>query len=153
MLRPRRAIDRFLAHPSSMMYATSVIISVTAATVLVGALVIRVFDASEFPSYGEAIWFTLQTATTVGYGDITPERTIGRVVAAVVMLVSIGLLTMVTAMVTSYFIQNASRLRNQSDHDELTTTLARLEASVTTLSEQLDELKDVVSRSERDVGR
>jgi len=31
-------------------------------------VVIRIFDPEEFPDIGEALWFTLQTVTTVGYG-------------------------------------------------------------------------------------
>jgi voltage-gated potassium channel len=120
--------------------ASLAIIGVTVVTVLVGALVIFLYDDSEFATYGEALWFTLQTATTVGYGDMTPERTIGRVVAAVVMLVSLALLTVMTATITSYFIQRSTRVSVQSNHDEITVALAELQASVRELSRQLDQV-------------
>ena len=47
----------------------------------------RIFDRHEYPTCGRAVWFTLQTVTTVGYGDVTPTATIGRAVGAVVILV------------------------------------------------------------------
>ncbi len=101
--RRRGRFDRFLARPASLLVASLAIICVTAATVLVGALVIYLYDDSEFATYGEALWFTLQTATTVGYGDIAPKRAVGRIVAGGVMLVSLALLTVMTATITSYF--------------------------------------------------
>ncbi len=51
-----------------------------------------------------------EEVTTVGYGDVTPHRIVGRLVAAVVMVTGIGFLTIVTAAVTSVFVE-ASRRR------------------------------------------
>ena len=141
-MTPRRgAFDRFLARPASLLIASLAIICVTAATVFLGALVIYLYDDSEYATYGHALWFTLQTATTVGYGDMTPQRTVGRIVAAAVMLVSLALLTVMTATITSYFIKRSTRAGNQSDHNEITTALAELKASMLTLSEQLEEVR------------
>lgn len=105
----RRRIEQFLANPSSVRYAVGAIISVTVFAVLVGALAVYLFDNSEYPTFGKAVWFTLQTVTTVGYGDVTPLNPIGRIVAAVVMLTSIGLITIVTAAITSTFVAAAAR--------------------------------------------
>ena len=146
--RLRRPFDRFLARPAFLLIASLAIIGVTAATVLLGALVIYVFDDSEFATYGEALWFTLQTATTVGYGDVTPQPAVGRVVAAGVMLVSLALITVMTATITSYVVQRSTRARNQFNHDEITTALARLEASVLALSERVDEVQRAVARTD-----
>jgi voltage-gated potassium channel len=110
-VRPvRRTIDRFLADPASIRIAAWLIVGSTLITVVAGGAVIRVFDRREFPNMGRALWFTLQTVTTVGYGDVTPHRIVGRLVAAVVMVAGIGFLTIVTAAVTSVFIE-ASRRR------------------------------------------
>ena len=43
----------------------------------------------------------MQTLTTVGYGDVVPEGTAGRLIATVVMLNGIAFLTVVTAAVTA----------------------------------------------------
>ena len=105
----RRRIEQFLSNPSSIRYAVGAIISVTVFAVLVGALAVFLFDNSEYPTFGKAMWFTLQTVTTVGYGDVTPVNPVGRVVAAVVMLTSIGLITIITAAITSTFVAAAAR--------------------------------------------
>ena len=55
---------------------------------------------------GDGIWWALVTITTVGYGDITPVTTLGRVVAGSLMLLGLGLIATITAIVSAKFIQN-----------------------------------------------
>jgi voltage-gated potassium channel len=110
-----RQVDRFRAEPSSMRNAAVVIISVTLGTVVIGSIVMWLFDPRDFPDLWSALWFTLQTVTTVGYGDVTPTSPIGRIVAGLVMLVAIAFLTVVTALITSTFIEAAQRERRASD--------------------------------------
>lgn len=57
-------------------------------------------------SYGDAIWWSIVTMTTVGYGDISPTTGLGRTLAVVLMIVGIGLIGIVTASIASYFIGN-----------------------------------------------
>ena len=144
-LRPiNHEIQRFRADPGSIRNATIVIITVTVAAVFVGSLVMWLFDKRDFPDYGVALWFVLQTVTTVGYGDVTPTSGVGRAVAAVVMIVAIAFLTIVTAIITSTFIDAAQRRRNavetdarqdRSDHvdarfDEILERLTAIEAAI-----------------------
>jgi voltage-gated potassium channel len=111
----RREVDRFRADPSSMRNAAMVIIAFTVAAVIIGSLVIWVVDRRDFPDFETAFWFTLQTVTTVGYGDVTPSSTFGRIVAGIVMVVAIGFLAIVTALITSTFIDAAQRQRRSDD--------------------------------------
>ena len=55
---------------------------------------------------GDGIWWAIVTITTFGYGDITPVRTLGRVVASSLMLLGLGLIATITAIVSAKFIQN-----------------------------------------------
>ena len=55
---------------------------------------------------GDGIWWALVTITTVGYGDIIPVTTLGRVVASSLMLLGLGLIATITAIVSAKFIQN-----------------------------------------------
>ena len=66
------------------------------------------FYASEpdVRNLGDGIWWALVTITTVGYGDITPVTTLGRIVASSLMLLGLGLIATITAIVSAKFIQN-----------------------------------------------
>lgn len=58
---------------------------------------------AENQSFSDALWWSIVTCTTVGYGDISPTSSIGRVVAVILMLFGIGLVGMLTGAITTYF--------------------------------------------------
>lgn len=62
----RRSTQRFRDNPASIRNATIAIVTLTVVVVAIGAAVVRVFDRKEYPTFGKALWFTLQTVTTVG---------------------------------------------------------------------------------------
>jgi voltage-gated potassium channel len=57
-----------------------------------------------FVNMWDAVWWTLVTAATVGYGDKVPLTTGGRLVAILVMLLGIGLLGMITGRIASWLV-------------------------------------------------
>jgi voltage-gated potassium channel len=111
----QHGLRRFQDDPASPRNAALVIGGVTILAVLVGSLVIWLFDRRDFPDFGTAFWYALQTVTTVGYGDVTPVTGLGRFVGGVVMIVAIAFLTIVTALVTSTFVEAERRRREASD--------------------------------------
>jgi len=54
----------------------------------------------------DAIWFSYSTITTVGYGDKYPVTTEGRIIAAILMTVGVGLFGTFTAFVSSWFVKS-----------------------------------------------
>lgn len=60
-------------------------------------------------SFPRALWWSVETATTVGYGDLYPVTLWGRVVAGVVMLAGITTFGMVTAAIATWFVGRAHR--------------------------------------------
>lgn len=141
MPRLVRAYIRLEKNPSSLRYAAAAIISTTFVLVVVGAVLIQLLAPDEYPGFGDALWFTLQTVTTVGYGDNPPVSNIGRFVASVVMLVSIGLISVITASITSMFIRAISREQSEADQLALTESLARIEATLAAAHERLERLE------------
>jgi voltage-gated potassium channel len=63
-----------------------------------GALFAHV-EPESAPSLGDGLWWSLTTASTVGYGDISPNTTSGRIIASVLMVTGIGLLGAFTGQV------------------------------------------------------
>ena len=66
-------MTRFLREPPSVRTAASVIVVATAVVVIGSGVLMRVLDHSEYPNIWVGMWWALQTVTTVGYGDVTPE--------------------------------------------------------------------------------
>ncbi|MBF8189881.1 potassium channel family protein [Nonomuraea sp. K274] len=58
---------------------------------------------------GDALWWSLTTMTTVGYGDRFPVTSEGRLVAAGLMITGIALLGVVTAAIASWFVERFER--------------------------------------------
>ncbi|HTS96295.1 MAG TPA: potassium channel family protein [Streptosporangiaceae bacterium] len=59
------------------------------------------FALSQSIPFTSALYWAITTATTVGYGDVTPHNAAGRVIASAVMLTTIPLLAAVFALVTA----------------------------------------------------
>ena len=118
----------------------------------VGAIVIRVFDSDNFPSLGLAIWWALQTVTTVGYGDVVPTSTVGQVIGGIEMVLGISFITFLTAGVTSIVIQRGSAKaqaaeRAHDEHEAKTALDALIEtrAAITALDERLDRIESKIT--------
>jgi voltage-gated potassium channel len=73
--------------------------------------------------YGDGIWWAIVTASTVGYGDISPITLPGRIIAIILMLVGIGLMSTLAASITTYFVQETA----SSEYKEMTMRLERIE--------------------------
>jgi voltage-gated potassium channel Kch len=98
---------KFLSTTPTVRSAASVIVAANTAIVLLAALSMWAFDSKEFPTFGRSLWWAVQTVTTVGYGDVTPARTVGRIIAAIVMLQGVAFLAVITATITSAFVARA----------------------------------------------
>lgn len=83
-------------------------------------------------SAGDAIWWTLVTLTTVGYGDRFPVTGEGRAVAVLLMSAGIGLFGTFSGFVASWFLKPGER--QQDDHmDEMRAELAELKRMIVAL--------------------
>lgn len=131
-------IDAFLNDPASPRNAIWIMVALTVLTVLVGSLVIWLFDREvDFPDFATALWFTLQTVTTVGYGDVTPVTTLGRTIAGIVMVVALAFMTIVTALVTSTFVEAAQARRRKLETKVESDATDRLHARLDEIIERL----------------
>jgi voltage-gated potassium channel len=63
-------------------------------------------DASgaNITTFGDALWWSTTTVTTVGYGDLYPVTTTGRLVAVALMLVGIACIGAITAGVAAWLV-------------------------------------------------
>ena len=136
-----RRLSRFLREPVSVRSAASVIVVATAVIVVVSGAAIRALDHREYASIWEGMWWALQTVTTVGYGDVTPETVAGRFVAGAVMLAGVALVAIVTAAVTSSFVARAEEQRGAEDATEDDFAAERLDARLQDITARLDRVE------------
>jgi voltage-gated potassium channel len=129
--------SRFLGAPVSVRHYARVIVFATAGVVIVGGVMIRALDHREYSSIWEGMWWALQTVTTVGYGDVTPKSTAGRLVGSAVMLEGVAFLAIITASITSSFVARAQALRHIEDAGDQDRAEQRLEGEMRDLSERL----------------
>ena len=108
---------------------------------MIGAVVMRVVDEHNFPSVGLAFWWALQTVTTVGYGDVVPTTTAGKLVGSVEMMLGISLISLLTATVTSTVIQRGEKGRRDEDRDQLERTSHMILAAIAEIDERLGRLE------------
>ena len=144
------ARNRFAMDPSSTRNAIYLIVAADVATVLVGGTIVWLADRQEYPQLTEAFWYVLQTITTVGYGDVTPTEPIGRFVGAFIMMLGIAFLSILTATITSSFIDAHQAARRAQQTIEDRAAQARLEAQFAALIDRFDRLEEFVRGNHRE---
>jgi voltage-gated potassium channel len=136
-----RSLTRFLRKPPSVRNAVSVIVAGTAAVTGLAALLMRIIDRAEYPNIWRALWWSVQTVSTVGYGDVTPARTSGRIVAAALMLWGVAFLAVLTAAITSVFVSRAAQTMSHEHETKL---------ALDTVAARLDRIEQLLAEPKHD---
>jgi voltage-gated potassium channel Kch len=142
-----RRMSRVLRERPSVRTAASVIVTATAVVVVVGGVLMRVLDHSEYSNIWVGMWWALQTVTTVGYGDVTPKNSSGRIIAAFVMFEGIAFLTIIIAAITSTFVARAQQERETAEAGEPGEAEQRIEARLDRLDERLGRLETILMQT------
>jgi len=138
-----RLLNLVQGKPLTARRAARIIASVTLSITIISGVLMHFTDEKTYPTIGDGLWWAIQTVTTVGYGDLVPASTVGRLVAALVMVVGIGFLTVVTAAITSAFIESARRRIGSTRPDALSEKLDQIGARLGVIEAAL---KDIGAR-------
>lgn len=142
-----RRWEAFQRDPFSIRRSTTLIATATLVSVVIGGVLITVLDREEFPDLGSGLWWALQTVTTVGYGDVTPANPAGRLVGSVFMLEALAFMTIVTAVITSGFVERRRQQRlGQTVADEVVDA-QELRAQLADITARLDRLQRALDSS------
>jgi voltage-gated potassium channel len=117
----RRRAERAVARRHVL---TFLIVAIAVLAVVTG-VVARLIDRRDFHSFGDGIWWSIVTLGTVGYGDIVPHTTWGRVLGSIVIVCGVTFIAFLTATVTSLFVTvdqkealaKVHALREESEED------------------------------------
>ncbi|MGW0579015.1 potassium channel family protein [Streptomyces sp. NPDC002920] len=127
LLRPLRvvkvyeAVQRRRGQPRLSLHARVITYSGVTAVLLGFACALAVYDlergapGTDMHTFGDALWWACTTLTTVGYGDVVPVTTGGRLIAVGLMACGLALLGAVTGSFSSWLIQVFSRESGSPD--------------------------------------
>jgi voltage-gated potassium channel len=122
---------------------------VTSAIVMVSSLALWLIErnraGTNIRSYGDSLWWAMETITTVGYGDHHPTTVAGRWVAGGLMVIGVALVGVITATVVTWFFSELDVLREvreiEAEEERAEVLLVDILAQLTRLNERLDRLE------------
>lgn len=111
------------------------IIYISIAILIISA---AMYSVSEHVSYDQSLWWAIATATTIGYGDISPHTPLGKFAAILLMIIGICFIGVLTSSLTNFFIRDHTNDRMET----VLKKLNQLEQSNRDLQKEVHELLD-----------
>jgi voltage-gated potassium channel len=119
-------------------YAAYVIVAFWSLGVVVFGIVERLVDPRTFDNVWLAMWWGIQTVTTVGYGDVVPGSTAGKVIGSFMVLGGLSLFAVVTGAITTALVAQAQK---RMAADPMTENLDEVAAELKALKADLARLE------------
>jgi len=119
--RVQRAIERL-----TIFRAVRMVALVALSLAFVAAVLERLVDPA-MGDFADALWWAIVTVTTVGYGDVIPTSTSGRVIASFLMVAGVSAIPITTSLVVSVFVSRAQAQQRAHDAELRAELMARLE--------------------------
>ncbi len=99
----------------------------------------------EVPNYESAMWYAIISMTTVGYGDIVPVTSIGRIIGIILILTGMGYVSLVTATLAYSFIDYFRKESRKAAERVEKTYLSKIDELIT----QVNELEKKIDESNK----
>ncbi|MEJ6400952.1 ion transporter [Nicoliella lavandulae] len=141
MLRFVGVLGKFGRNAKKFLKTNGLIWVLSVATILI-LISSMTYSLAENTSFGEAVWWSITTTTTVGYGDISPQTPIGKVAAVILMFTGIGIIGILTSAITSYFEKD----EDNKTIDDVIEEIKKLRDENKQLNEKIDRIEDELKK-------
>lgn len=128
--------------------AAVLIVSVWFLAIVVWGVVEHLVEPKTFPTVWLGMWWALETVTTVGYGDVVPVGTAGRIIASFLLLGGLAFLTVIIAMITGGFVARYQRQSSAAGEVRLVQRLELLSSELKELRTEIQALRPVDNGAE-----
>lgn len=108
-LRYSKSFDIILNVFKKQKKVLSTVASLAVAYVIVSALVIYNVEPESFNTFFDAIYWATVSLTTVGYGDIYPVTTIGRIVTMISSIFGIAIIALPSGVITAGYLEEVNK--------------------------------------------
>lgn len=121
--------------------AAILIIVVWFLAIAVFGIVEHLVEPKVFHTVWLGMWWALVTVTTVGYGDVVPVSTAGRIIASFLLLGGLAFLTVIIAMITGGFVARYQRETSAAGEDHISQGMEQLSLELKELRAEVQEVR------------
>jgi voltage-gated potassium channel len=115
------------------------LLGITVSIIFIGAFAALVLDGetenAQITSFSDAIWWSISTVTTVGYGDIVPTSIAARIMGMFLMVVGIGVMAAFISQVSATLVE--SRMKRGSEKGDFRTAI------ITEIKSRIDNIDEM----------
>ena len=96
----------------------------------------------DIETYGQALWYCYAVVTTIGFGDLTVQSFISKIISVALSIYAAGVIAIMTAVVVNYFNQLVELRRKES----LTALIEKLKVLPELPKEELEDISERVRK-------
>ena len=116
VLRYSKSLDIIISVIKKSKESLIAVCSLAVAYIFISALVVFNVEPESFSNFFEAVYWATVSLTTVGYGDIYPITTVGRIITMVSSVFGIAIVALPAGIITAGYMRELEERRNPLDN-------------------------------------
>ena len=135
-------LARVISNERAPIASVLIVFAILLMSAATGAHIVeRAGQPQQFGSLPNAMWWSVVTLTTTGYGDVVPLTPIGRIIGSLLMISGIAVLALMTGVLATGFAQEERRREYLRVWDQVSRVPIFTSLGVVTLSEIVGKLR------------
>jgi voltage-gated potassium channel len=116
---------------------------------ITGAFSLYLIETNTNPnvnSLDDAFWYVIVTITTVGYGDISPQTEMGRIIGIIIMFTGIGFMSLLTASIATFFVNRHKSKDEIIIEEKLEHIEEQMNNKFNEMQSEINSLKEIIKK-------